>query len=770
MRPYLAIIKDSFREAISSWVLWILLGVITLVLLVITPIGIRSTLTTNFMGGDLRNPQEFVAKLREAASNSKPSPAKRIWSLWDQPRRDRLVKFVELNLDSREERGKRNGFVEYAQGQGALFDGLKEHLARTDLYEKGIWREESLPKEARDFLAKPEPLTTDEQARLNRLLIEAALPGQFRPRAAESISLSYLGFEASDRLPFTKTQADAFIKEWVLSGMMSLLVGIIAVFVAILVTSSIIPQMFEPGSIHLLLSKPVSRTLMYLSKFIGGCAFILLNVSYLCTGLWLILGWRFGIWNQGMLLCIPIFLFVFSIYYAVSSFAGVIWKSAVVSVVVTVVFWLLCFVVGAAKVNILEPVFLDPARIVRVVNAGGTIISVNEAGALQRWNEEERDWQQFHFPSGGGGFPVTIGPLYHKPTEQLLLGQGWRAPFGMGGRRISFQVANGGQGWQLQEAQPLPAETSAILLEPQGNVIAVTSDGIFRLQGKPAPAESQMKFLGMSLPFGGSAAFRKTQVDDKLKFEEPISASVDPISGTLAVYAHGTLSVLNKDAKGNFAVASSKKLDGDDGRAAAIAIAGDLVMVSHGDGKTQFYSPKDLSLRQEAALETHSQPRFVAASPDGSRFALLFQNRRLWLADTKTAEISLAPVRGQGDISAFAFHGTQLMVADRVNRVTDYSLTDLSPGTTYAPAMTTAQRINYFVVNPLYTIFPKPGELDNTVHYLLTQKETTDAGLFRDDLEQARANLHPWRPVRSSAIFVVITLILACLYIERHEF
>ena len=74
-----------------------------------------------------------MAKLREAASNSKPSPAKRIWSLWDQPRRDRLVKFVELNLDSREERGKRNGFVEYAQGQGALFDGLKEHLARTDL-------------------------------------------------------------------------------------------------------------------------------------------------------------------------------------------------------------------------------------------------------------------------------------------------------------------------------------------------------------------------------------------------------------------------------------------------------------------------------------------------------------------------------------------------------------------------------------------------------------------------------------------------------------
>jgi hypothetical protein len=78
---------------------------------------------------------------------------------------------------------------------------------------------------------------------------------------------------------------------------------------------------------------------LFLTKFAGGCAFILLNAAYFVIGLWLIVGLRFGIWSTRMLLCIPVFLFLFSIYYAVSSLAGVLWRNAVVCIVVTVLFW-----------------------------------------------------------------------------------------------------------------------------------------------------------------------------------------------------------------------------------------------------------------------------------------------------------------------------------------------------------------------------------------------------------------------------------------------
>ena len=52
MRPYLAIIKDSFLEALASRVLWILLILITLGLACLAPLGFRSEQMTEFRHGD----------------------------------------------------------------------------------------------------------------------------------------------------------------------------------------------------------------------------------------------------------------------------------------------------------------------------------------------------------------------------------------------------------------------------------------------------------------------------------------------------------------------------------------------------------------------------------------------------------------------------------------------------------------------------------------------------------------------------------------------
>src|SRR5687767_8765914 len=82
-----------------------------------------------------------------------------------------------------------------------------------------------------------------------------AITGEFNSREKESIAVSYLWMETKENLPFTKTQTDGFIKSIVLPTLMKFLVGIVGIFVAILVTSPVIPQMFEPGSINLLLSK-----------------------------------------------------------------------------------------------------------------------------------------------------------------------------------------------------------------------------------------------------------------------------------------------------------------------------------------------------------------------------------------------------------------------------------------------------------------------------------------------------------------------------------
>src|SRR5262249_53822453 len=41
MRPYLAVLKDSFREALASRVLWILIFVTTVVLALLAPLGFK---------------------------------------------------------------------------------------------------------------------------------------------------------------------------------------------------------------------------------------------------------------------------------------------------------------------------------------------------------------------------------------------------------------------------------------------------------------------------------------------------------------------------------------------------------------------------------------------------------------------------------------------------------------------------------------------------------------------------------------------------------
>ena len=70
MRPYLAIIKDSFREALASRVLWILLLLITVMFLGFAPLGWHRELTSRIGRGDLSRFEELARRL--VAHQDKP--------------------------------------------------------------------------------------------------------------------------------------------------------------------------------------------------------------------------------------------------------------------------------------------------------------------------------------------------------------------------------------------------------------------------------------------------------------------------------------------------------------------------------------------------------------------------------------------------------------------------------------------------------------------------------------------------------------------------
>ena len=298
---------------------------------------------------------------------------------------------------------------------------------------------------------------------------------------------------------------------------MGWIVGVFGMIAAILVTSTIIPQMFEPGSIKLLLSKPVSRSACSCPSSSARCAFILLNVSLLLGGLWLIAGTRFGIWNQGMLWCIPLFLFMFLIYYAVSAFTGLIWKSPVISVVMTVLFWIACFTLDLTSL-VINAAAIEPRKLADGAGRRRTLIAGNEAGQCWPGMKRPASGGRCLSPAKGAGFPRSTDRYYHEPTKQMLVGQGFSNPFGSlaGGSRSGWAKLE--DGWTLREGPALPSGTAVLVVDHEGGILAVAPTISSAWRGnRPSPAKP-VEIFGMRVPFTSSSAEFRPLLADRTHF------------------------------------------------------------------------------------------------------------------------------------------------------------------------------------------------------------------------------------------------------------
>lgn len=107
----------------------------------------------------------------------------------------------------------------------------------------------------------------------------------------------------------------------------------------IFATAGLIPSMLEKGTVELYLSKPISRPLLLLSRSVGACAGIALNLLYFAGAIWLMIGLKTGIWHQGFLLAsftvVPLFFF----YYSVVAFIALTSNSTGFAIMFALIFW-----------------------------------------------------------------------------------------------------------------------------------------------------------------------------------------------------------------------------------------------------------------------------------------------------------------------------------------------------------------------------------------------------------------------------------------------
>ncbi|MCA9268333.1 MAG: hypothetical protein KDA41_07670, partial [Planctomycetales bacterium] len=273
--------------------------------------------------------------------------------------------------------------------------------------------------------------------------------------------------------------------------------------------------------------------------------------------------------------------------------------------------------------------------------------------------------------------------------------------------------------------------------------------------------------------------------DKPLSIDGPLAAGIDPQSGLVVLYTGGTITTFAREASGKYERQARRDLADSLQKQATLAVAGGTILLGREDGALVVIDAATLNEKQTLTPEEEVPPRFVVASSDGRWFAVLLQSRRLYLFDAHSQSLAKAGVWTQGDISAVSFAGDRLRLVDRIARVREFSLPDMRETATWSPDVVPGlddddsgwfgtsfnlYKAYRWLLVPTYTVLPKPGEINNAMRYLVTGETTEAVASGANDLSEARhIRRDPWRPIWTSALFVVFLLALACFRIERSE-
>ncbi len=106
------------------------------------------------------------------------------------------------------------------------------------------------------------------------------------------------------------------------------------IFFSLISTASFIPSMLEKGTIDLLISKPVSRAAILLSKYLGAVLFVFFSMVFLMGSIWLILSLKSGYWDFTFIFSVVSLTFTFGVMYSIVVLVGLTTQSSIIAILV----------------------------------------------------------------------------------------------------------------------------------------------------------------------------------------------------------------------------------------------------------------------------------------------------------------------------------------------------------------------------------------------------------------------------------------------------
>lgn len=120
----------------------------------------------------------------------------------------------------------------------------------------------------------------------------------------------------------------------------------VATILALVSTAGIIPDLVSGGSIETMVSKPISRARLFLTKYVFGLLFATLQVLVFTAGMFLVIWIRGGAFEPGLFMAVPIVVLFYSFLFSVCVLLGVLTRSTIASLLMTMLFWFVVFIVN----------------------------------------------------------------------------------------------------------------------------------------------------------------------------------------------------------------------------------------------------------------------------------------------------------------------------------------------------------------------------------------------------------------------------------------
>lgn len=193
------------------------------------------------------------------------------------------------------------------------------------------------------------------------LVLSATVAGVFAAVGIDEEGMTVLWF----RLPIPVDSSD--ISPGALYKLLFFQLGIsvwlawIATILGLITTAGIIPSLVSSGVIDSMVAKPITRTRLFLTRYATGLLFAALQVGLFSGVAFLVLGLRGGEWLPAVFFAVPIVVVFFSYLFAIMALVGLITRSTITALLLTLLVWFGLFIVNRVDESLIQ--FHERAKI-----------------------------------------------------------------------------------------------------------------------------------------------------------------------------------------------------------------------------------------------------------------------------------------------------------------------------------------------------------------------------------------------------------------------